>query len=225
MAYLDDKPHNHRRIAGASGVALVQLAIAFGLVTGLTITGIEKKKKEEPIPSFFIDVSKPEPTETPEPRPTETATRTLPTAPNTPIDITQNRPIETTVDFPDRPIVDRVVPSVPEIGPITMPTTLPTIAPRSAVPRNGPTGWVTNADYPRRGLTRGLEGDVVYLLDVGINGRATACRIVTSSGHDVLDEATCRLIERRARFDPATDRTGAQVAGTYRGTVSWTIPD
>ncbi|MCL6249569.1 energy transducer TonB [Altererythrobacter sp. KTW20L] len=224
MAYLDDHTHNHKRIAGLSGVAAVHLVLAFGLATGLTITGF-KKEKDEPIPTVFIDMPTPTPTRTPEAQPTESVTRTLPTVPDRAIDITRNHPFETTIDFPDRDIVELVVPSVPDIGPITMPTTMPTVAPKSAVPRNGPTGWVTNADYPRRGITQGLEGDVTYMLDVGLNGRATACRIVSSSGHSVLDQATCRLIERRARFDPATDRTGAQVAGTYRGAVSWTIPD
>ena len=40
-----------------------------------------------------------------------------------------------------------------------------------------------------------------------------------------LDDAACRRISQRARFDPATDETGGKVVGTYAGTVKWEIPD
>ncbi|ANC50469.1 hypothetical protein CP97_14783 [Aurantiacibacter atlanticus] len=52
-----------------------------------------------------------------------------------------------------------------------------------------------------------------------------ACEIIGSTGHASLDNATCRLIERRARFDPATSTSGETVVGTYTGTVTWQIPD
>ena len=119
----------------------------------------------------------------------------------------------------------RIVPTVPDRGPITQPDPIPTFTPRGPVPANGPAGWVTNNDYPSRALTRELEGDVIYAIEVDARGRALDCRITSSSGHGVLDDATCRLIQRRARFDPATDRNGADVSGTYRGSVSWVIPE
>ena len=46
-----------------------------------------------------------------------------------------------------------------------------------------------------------------------------------STGNGQLDAATCRYIERRARFEPATDESGAKVIGSYTGTVKWEIPE
>ena len=40
----------------------------------------------------------------------------------------------------------------------------------------------------------------------------------------MLDEATCRLIMLRSRFNPATDRRGRAVVGTYSNRVRWVIP-
>ncbi|KRA83821.1 hypothetical protein ASD76_07340 [Altererythrobacter sp. Root672] len=66
---------------------------------------------------------------------------------------------------------------------------------------------------------------VGYSLIIGSNGRVSACDVVRSSGNSQLDEATCRLITRRARFDPATDGSGAKIIGSFSGTVLWQIPD
>ena len=40
-----------------------------------------------------------------------------------------------------------------------------------------------------------------------------------------LDAATCDKLARRAKFDPASDETGAAVPGTYTGAVRWQIPE
>lgn len=234
MAYLDhnrsygsshDASHRHSRIAGATGVALVHIALAVGLVSGLTIK-VFNPPEDEPLVTFDTDpvVPTPDPTTSPEPNPTSTTTRPIILIPTPPIHVNQTQPVETVIDFPPTDEVVRVLPTVPDRGPITQPDPIPTFTPRGPVPANGPAGWVTNNDYPGRALTREHEGNVSYSINVDARGRVLDCRIVSSSGHDTLDNATCRLIERRARFNPATDRTGAEVSGTYRGLVSWVIP-
>ena len=40
-----------------------------------------------------------------------------------------------------------------------------------------------------------------------------------------LDAATCKLLTRRARFEAASDETGAKIVGSYSGSVRWEIPD
>lgn len=60
---------------------------------------------------------------------------------------------------------------------------------------------------------------------IGSNGRVNECEITRSSGHASLDRNTCRLIERRARFDPATNNRGETTVGTYSGSITWQIPD
>ena len=91
-------------------------------------------------------------------------------------------------------------------------------------------GWAAvhaflEGKHPRLALTRGWEGSLTYQLDVSPAGRVVDCRITSSSGYDILDQAACRQITRRARFRPAMDQRGAEVAGAYRGSVTWQIPE
>lgn len=98
-------------------------------------------------------------------------------------------------------------------------------AARGATPHGNPGSWIRSDDYPARALRAGEEGTVRFNLTIGLNGAVTACQIVGSSGFPALDEATCRLVSRRARFNPAVDSTGAAVEGRYANTVRWRLPE
>jgi protein TonB len=221
MAYLDPQ-HTHKRLVGATGVALVHIALALGLAAGLTI-----KYVEPPKPEIFTGVTvapppPPPPDPAPDPEPVVERTRVVQPqpVPDPVFNLGQLPPSQLTEDF---------LPFEPTFGPVELvaavgPVTPPALAPRAPVPNNGPTGWVTNNDYPQVALRRGWEGDLTYALDVGADGRVDDCRIINSSGRSVLDDAACRMITRRARFDPATNSSGDTVGGTYRGAVSWMIP-
>lgn len=225
MAYLDHQ-HTHKRIAGATGVALVHLALAAGLVTGLAVEGFVVPQENDVV-AFDTrpETPPPDPAPTPEAQPTESR-YTQPTVPLPPIDITRAGPVETTFDIPHEREVELVVRNDLPVGPSRPPEPpVPLFTPRPPVPANGPAGWVTNDDYPRTAIVREQEGSVGYTLGVNADGRVDECRITASSGFEALDRATCRLIERRARFRAGTDNSGAAVAGTWRGTVSWTIPE
>ena len=71
----------------------------------------------------------------------------------------------------------------------------------------------------------GAEGSVGYRLVIGTAGRVSSCELTRPSGQRALDDATCRLIAGRARFEPATDETGAKVLGTFIVSVRWEIPE
>jgi protein TonB len=224
MAYLDNK-HAHKRLAGVTGVALVHIALAIGLTAGLTIKFV-KPAPEGEFGGGQIPIPPPPPTDTPTPQPSATA-QTTPTTPIPPIPVPTSTasPVQPTpADPPTGAASTGGTATQVDPGPPPQPPQ-PTYTPRPPVPANGPTGWVTTDDYPRIGLTRGYEGTARYEVDVSVAGRVTGCRIASSSGHDVLDQATCRRITQRARFRPATDRSGSEVAGTYRGSVTWQIPD
>ena len=60
---------------------------------------------------------------------------------------------------------------------------------------------------------------------IAASGRVESCTITGSSGHPELDRATCELVARRARFDPAKDSSGAKVSGTYTSSVRWQLPE
>jgi len=85
------------------------------------------------------------------------------------------------------------------------------IATRPAVIRG-----ITNRDYPdvvARFWPRG--GAVFIAVRVLPNGRATDCKINRSIGIPAIDQWTCKLVEERAVFRPATDINGRPVAAWY----------
>ncbi len=84
---------------------------------------------------------------------------------------------------------------------------------------------LSSDDYPAAALRNGESGDVDFELAVGKDGRAGACTITGSSGSSSLDSATCRLMMRRAVFDPARDRRGRPLARRFKGRISWRIAE
>jgi protein TonB len=69
------------------------------------------------------------------------------------------------------------------------------------------------------------EGSVGFALTVSPAGRVTGCEIIESSSDSRLDERTCRLLIRRARFSPAQDKDGTPVEGRFASRLHWKIPD
>jgi protein TonB len=69
-------------------------------------------------------------------------------------------------------------------------------------------------DYPSEAQMNGEEGSVQARLSIDPQGVVAKCVIVRTSGHRSLDEATCRIIQKRARFTPARDDRGKAVSDT-----------
>ena len=61
-------------------------------------------------------------------------------------------------------------------------------------------------------------------IDVDENGTPSGCQVTVSSGDADLDSLTCSLLQKRAEFKPATDRTGQAIRSVYSQKVSWRIP-
>lgn len=95
----------------------------------------------------------------------------------------------------------------------------------NAAPVDNPGSWITPQDYPPMALARHESGATEFRLEVDAQGVPGACTIISSSGSDMLDQATCALVRERARFTPAQDRRGKAVAGTYSNRVRWAIPE
>jgi len=120
------------------------------------------------------------------------------------------------------------------VAPSSLPTLAPPPPPPSPTPSFDPVParvsnnqgtWVTQGDYKSSWIARNYEGTVGYRLSVGAGGRVDGCAITKSSGVSALDEATCQLITRRARFDPAMNAQGRATGGSYSGAVRWQLPD
>ena len=81
-------------------------------------------------------------------------------------------------------------------------------------------GDITPRDYPRHLARAGIGGTVGMRGTVGVNGRVTHCTVARSSGVPELDALTCRLIEQRFVYRPATDRYGRPVPDQVE--IEWT---
>lgn len=57
--------------------------------------------------------------------------------------------------------------------------------------------------YPADALRRGLEGEVVILVELGAGGRILDASIASGSGHPALDEAAVRAVKRLGSLGPA----------------------
>lgn len=97
-----------------------------------------------------------------------------------------------------------------------------TIRPRP-VPKSDASRWIANDDYPKEARRQHLSGVVSYVLTVSPEGVPTHCDVTTDTP-PLLNEATCRLLLRHARFLPATDAKGDPVESDYRSLINWQFP-
>ncbi|WP_432770679.1 MAG: energy transducer TonB [Sphingopyxis sp.] len=82
-------------------------------------------------------------------------------------------------------------------------------------------GRIEDRDYPRAARRARTGGDVEVRFTIEPTGRVTGCRVSRSSGDASLDDETCRLIEARFRFRPATDGSGRAIASSYGWRQAW----
>lgn len=224
MAYLQHTSWKDRPGAVIAVVG-IHAAVGYGFVTGLSF-----KELIDEIPriqsTFIPEVPLPPP---PPPRPKEQVKAEIvparpPVAPLPPLDLSARRPPLDTTDIilPPLPDIPRVVPSPfpsVDIGPRR-----PAFDPVAARPRNSPAAWVTTADYRPSWINREMIGVARFRLHIGAGGRIENCTITRSSGHPELDRATCDLVSRRARFEPARNEAGEKTGGSYSSSVSWELP-
>lgn len=84
-------------------------------------------------------------------------------------------------------------------------------------------GDIFPSDYPKRLGNAGIGGLVGVIFRVEVNGRASRCRVLRSSGIPELDTLTCHLIEQRFRFQPSTDSFGRPIADEVEYDHEWTV--
>ena len=88
-------------------------------------------------------------------------------------------------------------------------------------PANDPANWFRASDYPA-GLNRaGLSGAVVMRLIVDATGSVKDCAVAKAGGDKAFEELTCKLAIQRARFRPATGKTGAPIASVWIKRINW----
>jgi protein TonB len=218
MSYLTQSQAN--RPAAIAGVIAVHAGLATIVLAGFAVADVVRQERT------FLDVydvkdpPPPEPQQEVPPKPKAAEAAKPLDSPTPPIKFPVPKPIE-------RPLIDPVA----DYGPITLPPVnvgtgaIQAIEPARAKPRNDPGLWVTDADYRSRWIREERFGTARFRLEIAANGRVDSCTITRSTGHAVLDTATCDLITKRARFDPATDSTGARIGGVYESSIRWVLPD
>jgi protein TonB len=162
----------------------------------------EEKKEEKPPP--------PPPKQKVEPPPI--------VVPPPPINIAPAPPPIQTVNSAPPPVFNPAPAFTPPPAPA------PRFQPKSPTPRGNPGNWANSNDYPSGPLRRNEEGVTSFRVTVSTDGRVQSCEVTRSSGSAELDDATCKLISRRGRFNPATDGDGQPTAGAWASSVRWQIP-
>jgi len=89
-----------------------------------------------------------------------------------------------------------------------------TAAPPPPAQKAPPTTVTEGANYPVEAVREGMEGTVRADLTVTAAGTVSACKIVQSTGHRLLDEFTCKNL-MRAKFTAAKDDNGNPVESHY----------
>jgi TonB family protein len=97
--------------------------------------------------------------------------------------------------------------------------------PEQLKPRGDPANWATIDDYPSRARRENQSGAVVLKLEIDRSiWRPNSCKVTQSSGFELLDAESCKLILRRARFWPQPTPKGATVPLYFRVRVAWLAP-
>ncbi len=189
-----DQQMSGNRVIALIIVALLHVALGYALITGLAYEAV--KQVAERVTT--IDIEDEEEPEEPPPPPPERK------------------------DVPPPPVAPPPPPVL--VVPAPAPPPPPKFKPKAATPRSNPGGWAAPDDYPSRALREDREGVTRFRVSIGTDGKVESCDVVGSSGHADLDEATCKLVSRRARFKPATDGDGEPTTGSYSNAVRWQIP-
>jgi len=212
MAYADQQMSGSK-VTALIIVALIHIAVGYGLVTGLAFSAAKQIIKRV----TTVDIKEPEkPKELPPP-PKQLNIPPPIVAPPVKIDVNvAPPPVEVVPVAPPPPVI--VVPAPPAAPPP------PRFTPKQPQPKGSPANWATSNDYPSRALREEREGVTGFRVNVGLDGKVIDCQVTSSSGSPDLDQATCDNVRRRARFQAATDGEGKPTTGSYANRIRWIIP-
>lgn len=97
-------------------------------------------------------------------------------------------------------------------------------APVLAAPARMIDGGLSMEDYPADAIRDGAQGKTVVGFTVDETGTVGNVHVAGSSGHNSLDEAACKAVAERFRFEPARDNNGYAMAQDRTQAITWTLP-
>jgi protein TonB len=86
-------------------------------------------------------------------------------------------------------------------------------------------GRFRDSDYPAGLGEQGVGGTVSVIFTILASGRVIDCEVTRSSGHRILDDTTCRIIEPRYFFEPSRDGRGRAIVSRMTENHSWIVED
>ena len=229
---------NRDRLTGAAGAVIIQLAIGYVLLTGLTATFPVEVRRD--LATFGIALPPPPPVKPPEaPHESDKSGRAAPAGLKAQAtDIVAPKP---PISLPPQQIITSLRAG---IGAAASQGAAPVKGPGSGAGGAGDgtgsggagdgdgdggsparliSGAIKPGDYPHDAFEARRGGTVRMRFTVGASGRVTDCTVTRSSGVPELDEATCRIILKRFRYQPARDAAGQPVADVITGDHVWQV--
>ena len=216
MSYANRKQMSSNRTAAIIIVALVHIALGYALVTGLAYNVI--KKAAEDLKTFDVEDEPPPPPEKPPPPPEQNVPPPPQIVAPPPIVRTNTvaSPIISTPVAPPSVITERAPPAPPA-------PPAPRVSQAAKAKGNLPALFSTD-DYPQSAIRNEEQGTTAVRMTIGADGRVSDCSITQSSGSSALDNATCNILRRRARFTPAKDQAGNPITDTVSQRIRWELP-
>lgn len=205
MAYASIRETSPQRLFSIGLVLFIHAVLAWALISGLAFRAVEQARQE--LKTF--NVVEPAPP-APEPAAPEPEARAEPSE----LDAAPS---------PAPPAPAQAASSAPQ-GPSAASSSSAAGAAASGA-RLTRGAFHNERDYPSRARSRGEQGTVRVSFTIGVDGRVTNCTIAGSSGSSALDSTTCRILERRFRYEPARDARGMPVPQTRTQSVSWVLEE
>jgi protein TonB len=216
MSYSRRNQMSSNRTAAIIIVALIHIALGYALVTGLAYNVV--KAAAEKMKTFDVEDEPPPPPEEPPPPPEQNT-------PPPPQIVAPPPIVRTNTVAP--PIISTPVAPPPVITPRAPPAPPAPPAPRvsqAARAKGNLVSLFSTDDYPQSAIRNEEQGTTAVKLTIGPDGRVADCSITASSGSSALDNATCSILRRRARFTPAKDQAGNPVSDSYSQRIRWELP-
>ncbi len=235
MAYTGHISRQQKALSGG-GALIAVVAVGLGLASGLDLDVV--RKASEAITAIAIPAPQPPPAQVvPRKTPDEKASGRASAA---------NKQAKAAQMVAPKPKLPPITPPVaaaphPGTGSDTSAGATPTPGPGSGAGGRGDgtgaggagsgtgggtraawrSGTIRDRDYPREASRAKAGGEVEVRFTIQPSGRVAGCRVTRSSGDASLDSTTCRLIEERFRFKPATNSAGEAVSSQYGWRQSW----
>jgi TonB family protein len=93
--------------------------------------------------------------------------------------------------------------------------------PPRAAPLKPLAEYFSSDDYPAQSFMKGDSGSSLVMMMIDETGKLRDCMVEETSGVAALDAMTCKVLQDRARFHPATDAAGKPMKSVLTRRITW----